>query len=265
MSTPFRRDYKVDILVRGKDNSDLTWRLFDSIKRQTDPELYQLTYVDNGSARQPITQMLMAQFPEHQYLLLPRNYGSIRAINLGLSVAMENPAPYTLIMDNDTTIPEGDRNWLERWIGYFDDERVGAAGAVSDYVSGYQFCEAVPDLYQKDWKVEKPGQPVEQGFKEPYALPLLVSFAMMLRKKAVSQTGTFDELYQPGNFEDYDYTLRMHMAGWRCIIANSVWIHHKGSQTFKDMGFQNLLEINQQKFIDKWGKERLAEVGVVIS
>lgn len=245
----------VDILIRGVGNLDQTVKCIRSIHKNECGIPYQRIYVDNGSR---IDEHFIDLFNylygvETTLVRLPFNHGSVRAINVGLQMAMLSPAPYILLLDNDTEIPSGDTGWLARWLKYFEDEKVGAAGAVSDYVSGAQHADAVTDRFQRDFKTLSEGVVTAEGFKEPQAQPLLVSFAMMLRKSAVEQVGLWDERYEPGNYEDYDYSLRLRQAGWKLVVADSVWIHHKGSQTFGKMGFENLLQVNKQKFEDKWG------------
>ena len=259
MSNPFRREpYKVDILVRGHENVALTAALLSSIRRNTDPALYQVTYVDNGS--EPTNfQQLVKNHPEAQFVRLPFNHGSVRAINCGLSLSLLSDAEYVLLMDNDTEVPAGDGGWLDRFVSYFDDAAVGAAGAVSDYVSGNQQAEAAPDTYTRDWEEDGRG-----GVKAPPEMPILVSFAMMLRKEALHKVGFFDERFEPGMAEDYDWTLRAREAGYTCVVAKSVWIKHVGSQTFGKMGFNNILQGNYTKLVDKWGIEGLAKLGIEV-
>jgi GT2 family glycosyltransferase len=175
-------------------------------------------------------------------------------------LALFSPAEFVLLLDNDTEIPANDKLWLDRFISYFDDEQVGAAGAVTDYVSGFQNCEALPDTFTRAWEEGN-----EAGVKGNLELPVLVSFAMMLRKSAFMATGFFDELFEPGNHEDYDYTLRIRQAGYKAVIAGSVWIHHRGSQTFKAFDFNELLQVNGRKLIDKWGVEQLSEMGLEVA
>jgi GT2 family glycosyltransferase len=257
----FRRTYDVDILVRGWGNSALTRECLNSILHQTDMSRVMVTYVDNGSPRDELLNLMtLYRSASFQFVALPFNHGSVRAINIGMALAAQSSAPYVLLLDNDTAIPDGDMDWLDRWLGYFADEKVGAAGAVSSYTSGIQNAEVNPDLYQKNWEEGE-----EFGMSEPPDIPVLVSFAMMLRKAAVVQTGLFDEQFEPGNCEDYDYAIRMRRAGWKAIVANSVWVHHKGSQTFGKMDFQKLLNTNFDKLLQKWGQPYLESMGLRFS
>ena len=258
MSDFRRADYPVDILIRGVENVALTAACLSSIRRNTDPALYQVTYVDNGSDPANFYQ-LVKNNPDVQFVRLPFNHGSVRAINTGLLMALQSPSEFVLLMDNDTEVPGGDADWLPRLMAYFDDERVGAAGAVSSYVSGLQQAEQAPDTYTKDWQDNG-----REGFKEQPDAPVLVSFAMMLRKQAVREIGLFDERYEPGMGEDYDFVLSLRKAGWRAVVANSVWVKHVGSQTFGKMGFDDLLQASYAKLVDKWGIDGLRELGIEV-
>lgn len=258
----FRRDYEVDILIRGYNNLDLTECCIGSIIANTEQPTYEITYVDNGS--RPYLDLIttITRFGGMNVILLPFNHGSVRAINLGLAMALFSSSKYILLLDNDTEIPEGDTTWLQRFISYFEqDEKVGAVGAVTDYVSGFQHADKMIDIFQKAWQNE---ETKEQGLDTSPEMPLLVSFAMMLRKTAVQEVGFFDESFEPGNCEDYDYTLRLREAGYKCLVGQSVWIHHKGSQTFQQFNFPQLLQTNMGKLIKKWTIPKLAEMGLKV-
>jgi GT2 family glycosyltransferase len=250
--------HKVDILIRGYNNQALTYACIASIIRNTPPELCRVTYVDNGSDV-PAFNHLVKSFPGMTFIRFPVNYGSVTAINAGLALSLMSPAEFILLLDNDTEIPAGDSDWLPRWLAYFDDSEVGAAGATTNYVAGYQHTESMPDTYTKDWQ-EEDGR---GGVKEPPSVPVLVSFAMMFRKSVFEEVGMFDERFNPGMAEDYDYTLRIRQAGYKCVVANSVWIHHAGSQTFsKHFDFNALLKASYEKLIDKWSIEGLKALGL---
>lgn len=247
MGAPFRVETECDILVRGSGQAELTRACLRSLYDGTQDVTFTVTYVDNGTPPGRFRRLL-AEFPQAQYVRLPYNAGSVRGINLGLSVALWSSAPYVLLLDNDAEVPAGDPGWLRRFIGYLADPKVGAAGAISDYVSGVQNVRAYPDRTL--------GTP-------PTPATVLVSFALLLRKAAVEQVQFFDERYEPGNFEDYDYCLQLRQAGWKCVVADSVWLHHRGSQTFGRLGFAELLQRNQGLFVQKWGAPFLRSLGLL--
>lgn len=259
----YRKPAEVAILIRGWGNTDLTRSLLRSIRDNTEGPSHSIYYVDNGSDVAEFAEVLM-EFPEACHIRLPFNHGSCRAINVGVAMAALTDAKYFLLLDNDTEVPKGDKGWLKRMVGYFDEEKVGAVGAVTDRVSGRQNCEALPDFYQKDWT---DADKKRGGYKNQPNWPVLVSFAMMVRRDALRDIGWFaDEQFEPGNAEDYDLCLRMNQKGWQCRIATSVWIHHKCHTTFKKIGLDNLLQSNMAKLTAKYGgRESLLKLGLRVA
>ncbi len=232
----------VDVIVVGWDNFELTRRCLDSVSRVLAPD-WQVIYVDNGSRLEGLLA-LMRDDPWMNLITSPFNHGFVRGVNLGLAAALFSPAPYVLLLNNDAWAPEGDAGWLARMASHFQDETVGAVGAVTDRVFGYQ-------------RRAKSGDGVTEA-------PVLIAFAMMIRKSAFQKVGFFDERFSPGNFEDFDYSVRLRRAGWKLVVAESVWLHHQMHATLERLDLPGLLETNRQKFVEKWGVDRLHAMGIAV-
>ena len=241
-------DPLVDIVVVGWDNFELTRRCLDSISQVLVPD-WQVTYVDNGSRLEGLLA-LMRDYPWMNLITSPFNHGFVRGVNLGLACALFSKAPYVLLLNNDAAAPEGDRTWLERMVSHFHDEQVGAVGAVTDRVFGFQ-RRPKPD-----------GRPVDVLTE---AL-VLIAFALMIRKSAFQQVGFFDERFTPGNYEDFDYSVRLRRAGYKLVVAESVWLHHEMHTTLDQLNvpLDALLANNRQKFVEKWGEATLREMGIAV-
>jgi O-antigen biosynthesis protein len=247
-------------LVRGWGNCQLTARCLASLRKFCSPSILRIIYVDNGSTLKEYLH-LIEQFPDVEFIRFPENQGSCRGINAGMALAALEPHEFVLLMDNDTEVPVADDWWLERWISYFDDPKVGAAGATSNYVTGIQNIEAIPDTYMKEWQHEN-----RVGKKGPLTTSGLISFALMFRRASLESIGWFaDEQFEPGNSEDLDLCFRLVEHGWICVVAQSIYIHHKGSQTFNKLNFKQLLTTNVNKLIQKYGEERLNRLGVTVN
>jgi GT2 family glycosyltransferase len=203
-----------------------------------------VTYVDNGSERDRLMQLMRDYGRRLNVLTQPSNQGFVRGVNLGLACALFSKAPYVLLLNNDAAAPEGDRTWLERLCEAFADDVVGAAGCVTDRVFGYQ-------------RRERPGNGVTEA-------PVLIAFALMIRKSAFQKVGFFDERFTPGNYEDFDYSVRLRRAGYKLVVAESVWLHHQMHATCERLDLPTLLEDNRQKFVEKWGDATLAEMGISV-
>jgi GT2 family glycosyltransferase len=238
----------VDIIIPGWENFELTRRCLDSIMNKKAGVGYRLIYVDDGSERLGVKQVV-SDYPAVTTVLLTEHRGFCRAMNLGLAVALFGKAEYVLWLNNDVAVPEGDDGWLRRWGMHFDDSRVGAVGAVTDRVFGFQRRDKV-----------HPGNPAA------VSAPVLIGFATMVRKAAFKEIGFLDERYDPGNFEDFDYSVRLRRAGWELLVAEDVWLHHEMHATLHKLNvpLDALLETNRQKFVEKWGDATLREMGISV-
>jgi GT2 family glycosyltransferase len=239
----------VDIIIPGWGNFDLTRRCLNSIRSKQPGVGYRLIYVDDGSDDRAGLLALVHDCPDVTMVLATEHRGFCRAMNLGLAVALFGKAEYVLWLNNDVAVPRGDEDWLARWVAHFDYKAVGAVGAVTDRVFGFQRRDKV-----------HPGNPPVVN------VPVLIGFAMMLRKEAFKGIGFLDERFDPGNYEDFDYSVRLRRAGWELLVAEDVWLHHKMHATLDQLNvpLDALLANNRQKFVEKWGADVLHEMGIAV-
>ena len=241
----------IDIIVRGKDNHELTRLCLDSIAENTAAE-NRIILVDDGS--QPAYE-----FECDYYVRSERSRGAVTATNLGLSVSMNLDGDYVVVMDNDAEVPRGDLGWLDRFVKELEAyPNTAVVGATSGYVSGDQFILACPQTYTGDWKNE---DGTRWGYKDNAPVRAFVSFCCLMRKDVVRQVGLWDERYNPGNYEDTDYAVQVRNAGYDIRVARSVYIHHRGHSTFGPK-MTELMEANHLKFARKWGVGRLWDMGL---
>ncbi|REE86232.1 hypothetical protein A8990_111129 [Paenibacillus taihuensis] len=90
----------------------------------------------------------------------------------------------------------------------------------------------------------------EAGQTEP--MYRLFGFCMLFKSSMFERIG---ELDSPGHYEDDDYSLRARMRGYNLLMCKDVFVHHKGSASFKRKDpkeLQQLVERNWSLFISKW-------------
>lgn len=234
----------VDILIPGHENMPYTRRLLRSLK-QTEGVPCQVFYIDNGTAPYDVGQ-LVSDYPELVVIRLPRQVGFVRAINAGTAQAMMSPSEYVLWLNNDVEVPANDPGWLARMLEPFADPAVAGVGAVSDHVFGHQNRTQAGE----DW----------------IDVPILIGFALCLRKEALLSLSSpfLDEHFGLGNYEDWDISLRLHEKGYRLIVNEQVWLKHKMHATFSklDVDMPALLSANLRYLVDKWGVDKLRELGI---
>ena len=246
----------IDIVVRAKDGHALTRECLQSIRKNTPPGSYRLILVDDGS------DPALGDVLTDVYIRSRQNCGAVTATNAGIGFALwTEPEGHVLVMDNDTVIPDGDMGWLSRMEAEFvaGGLRTGAVGATTNYASGFQHVLRVPQTYSADWLDEKAGR---GGMAQNPPVPVFVSFAVLIRKDVLRQLGPWDQRYNPGNWEDTDYSVQLRLAGWEIRVARSVYVKHVGHQTFKG-NLARLLRENGEKFAAKWGVGTLFDLGIV--
>lgn len=238
----------VDIVIRAKNGHEATIGCLWSLRGTEYP--HRLTLVDDGS--RPFHN------PDVDFLVRCRDSrGAVSATNLGLAVALQQDGDYVLVLDNDARVPVHDPGWLGRFVAELEDggPKVAAIGATSSKVNPPQHILTVPQTYTGDWQSEH-----GKGVKANPPVIWFVSFCVLLRKSVVRELGFWDERFNPGNWEDTDYSFRIREAGYLIHVARSVYLHHDCHATFgSEVG--KLLRVNQGKFLHKWGAGRCWDRG----
>lgn len=286
-----KRDYRATIIVRAYGDPEVTDKCLRSLGDQHDVHL---VLVDQEGSYMN-SSLWDSSWKHHPFtvVMTPENVGAVRATNIGLQLAMLDTSPIIIVLDNDVEVPEGDTEWLDRWLAHFDDEDVAAAGAVSDRVSGLQCVESNQPRYTKDFKADD-----EQGVAGQIVAPWLVSFACAYRKDALvrmpSPTTTlgtirswlrkesgptlddyryahlWDERFSPGQWEDIDVSIRLTCpwaleGRWKLVVAQDVYFHHRCHESFKKLGnFDELLVRNIKQGCEKWTSELVGTIGQTV-
>jgi len=245
---------KVDIVIRAKNGHALTADCILSIKSNTPPGSYRIILVDDGS------DPIYPQMDQDYTVRSDVSSGAVTATNLGLQIALALDGDSVVIFDNDTRVPDGDTTWLERWVTALNEQPdTACVGATTNYANPPQHILACPQTYTADWQDDKAGK---WGVKDGPAVVWFISCAVLFRKDVIRRLGLWDERFNPGNWEDTDYAMRVRDAGYAIRVAQSVYIHHEGHKTFSD-DLQRLLVVNGQKFRAKWGLGKLYDMGIV--
>jgi GT2 family glycosyltransferase len=227
------------IIIPTCDGWDNLRQCIRSIEDNT-PEVYEIIVIDNGSEKIP---RWLAAFPQVKVIRNDTNRGFAAANNQGLAIAR---GQYLCLLNDDTEVTPG---WLTRLIGtlkrYPD---CGIVGPMTDYASGPQGVQT--------------GYDIREHWGQSDDTERLVGFCLLLRREVYEQIGPMDERYGLGNFDEDDYEVTARLAGWHLRMVRDVWIHHKGSQTFKRLGidYDSLLAHNEALFREKWS----AREGVLV-
>lgn len=179
--------------------------------------------IDNASS-DGSADFMRQKFPRVKLVEMDRNHGHSHACNVGLEKASGD---YVLIMDYDTVVGE---EWLSplvqsmssdpdagicvsRAIFYPEKEVIHSDGGWAHYAgnmilkNGYSPLKGAPDHCEE---VGAAG-----------------STSMLVDRKKALEIGGFDEDYFI-YLNDFEFSLRMRLAGYRCLSVPKSIIYHKG-------------------------------------
>ncbi|MBM4145211.1 MAG: glycosyltransferase [Nitrospira sp.] len=243
------KEQLVSIVILTHNQLEHTIKCLDSIKTHT-PEPHEIIIVDNNSTDGTLGYLrdYMKARANLRVISNNSNRGFAGGNNQGISLAHGS---YILLLNNDTVVTQG---WLSRMLNvlerYPDTDIVGP---MSNYVSGQQLVHKIGykklselDSFANRWSEEHKGQ--------SFSIHRVVGFCLLAKREVIDRIGGLDERFGSGNFEDDDFCIRAALAGCKARIAQDVFIHHTGRQTFEGAGidFSKSLERNWELFKAKW-------------
>jgi len=244
------------IVILTYNELDCTRECLESIDHNT-PEPHEIILVDNGSSdgTVPYLRELCAQDDRYRLVENGTNLGFAAGCNIGMRLARGGRI---LLLNNDVVVPRG---WLSGLLQCLEREPdAGIVGPMSNEVAGAQ---RVSDTgYRSTDELEEFARSFarENGGRRVPA-DRLVGFCMLFRREVVEAVGELDESFGSGNFEDDDFCLRAALAGYGCVIAGDVFIHHYGSRSFKAnrIDYARAMATNRARYDAKWDLARLDE------
>lgn len=243
---------RVLVVIVSYEALDCLRLCLSSIWGNTNYSDYHVVVVDNASS--PAVLEYLQQEQERQTRLTvirnPTNLGFARANNIGLASTAYD---FAVLLNNDTIVTPG---WLSGLIAHLeDDPTLGMVGPTTNWANN-QARIPVPyyslhdlESFSEQFTSTQPGRRQE--------VATLAMFCVALPRHILQIVGPLDESFGLGLFEDDDYAMRLHRAGYRLAVARDVFVHHWGWASFGNLtqkAYDQLFALNQARFEAKWGK-----------
>jgi GT2 family glycosyltransferase len=179
--------------------------------------------VINDASDAPTTEWLRVQ-PGLVLLENAENLGFVRTANRGL---LFSDAPWVCLLNSDTLLTEGA---LERMLaGCEKDPTIGLSCPLSN--GAVNLSVKLPpgeDVFSFARRVARTSPALY-----PDAVTI-VGFCLLVKREVIRTLGVFDEIFGRGYCEETDLHYRARAAGWRCVVADDTWIHHREGGSFAD-------------------------------
>ena len=212
-----------DILLPVHNALSYVREAIDSLLECTDERQYRLLLLDDASDHETarVLEQIASAHRHIRVLRLPENRGFVAACNLGYQ---HSSAPFVVVFNSDVVVTPG---WLDRLLTCAaSDPRIASVNPLTNHASQI----AVPMIPGSSYL----GMDALLRQRRPQYPDVVtgVGFCMLLRRSALEQVGFFDPVFGRGYCEDSDLCMRLTEAGYRTVVADNVYVYHRGSASF---------------------------------
>ena len=252
---------KYAFVILSYNNTYLLQKCIESIYTNCAPNTYTLIILDNNSTDG--TKEWLAEWGEKHdeaYVILnDDNSGFSGGNNIACQYLPDEADVFFL--NNDTRITANAAFWLR--MALYETDEIGAVGAIQNYFNTNK---------NEDINYPVVEQYMEHGAKVnvPMAnagefVSKLCGFAMLVRRDAFDKVDGFDERFNPGYYEDDDFSLQLREAGYELVVSHNSFIYHAGSQSFRKIGiYDELLASHRKILVEKWGFDSTVDAALSV-
>lgn len=173
----------------------------------------------------------------------PDNLGFVKSCNLGIGLGS---GAYVVLVNSDVVVPPF---WLSRMIACAQsDPRIASVNPFTNHAANIN----LPMPSGANFMV----MDTLLGQGTPKAYPDVVTgvgFCILFKRHILERVGLFDPAYGKGYCEESDLCMRLTTAGYRTVLADNVYVYHKGGAAFADKKERYLA--NRKLFDRRWKHE----------
>lgn len=225
----------VDLIVLSCNNCDINKIFIKNLKNNSDLSKIRVIWVDNGSTDSSIDYLKNNLPEDHVLNLQERNLGVINGRNIGwdISNSQKELSEYIMFLDNDQFVG---KDWLESYL---------------------KLTNKYDLIGWEAWKMNNNFLPICRA-KANEEFNYVGCGGMFLKREVSNKIGKFDHIFNPSYFEDPDYCMRVHKAGFKITWNKNSNIEHLPHQTLGKAADKNDRFIKSLKaFRNKWNGERM--------
>jgi len=227
------------LIVISYKEASYTKQCVESIRASTDLP-YRILLIDNASGKETTDVLRTLEGEDLELVLNEKNLGWVGGVNQGLA---RDGYRYYCVMNNDLIVYPG---WLR--------EMVAVAEA-----------DAAVGLVNPEWNIPKQFNEDHKRFYEHVMLKRRESsidtdfargFCFLIKPQVIAAIGGLGEDFAPGYYDDWDYSMRALVCGYRCARALKGFVHHIKNVSYgvAAVGTKQLLAEKQVVFEKKWGR-----------
>lgn len=238
----------ISIIIPIYNAHEMTQECIEAVRLTTTD--YELILIDNGSI--PPIEKPYAGFTDVTLIRNDINLGFPAAVNQGIR---EAKGDVICLLNNDVIVTPGAINTLAELL-----DEYSVIGPTTGYCAGVQKVQTpIYNNLDELNEVAKQATEVFGGIIDDVSF--VTGFLMLFSKALYEEIGEFDESMWPCSGEEIDFCFRAKQAGHRIGVARGVYVHHEGSQTFRQMQDDKQIDYGKicqdcdKHLVDKWGAD----------
>ena len=245
----------ISVIVVNWNTKDLLKKCLDSVYRTIDNLIIEVIVVDNASTDGSLA-MLENDFPLAIKINNQENKGFGAANNQALAVMQ---GKYTLLLNTDTILQPQTVNKLWDFCEANDKAAIvcgqllNIAGTKQNSIASFPSLltlAANTSLLEYLFPQYYPSKRYE--YSAPIEVDSAIGACIMIRKKALDETGFFDERYF-FFFEETDLAYTMRLQGWKIYqVPDALVFHLQGQSVGHNINSRIEFYRSRYQFLKKW-------------
>lgn len=237
-------EINVDIIIPVYNNLSLVKDCLSEVIKCTNESVNMFIIDDHSDS---ITNNYLKRVSEKHHNVFyhknTNNMGFVKTCNKGFSLGK---SPFVVFLNSDVIVTP---HWLERMIACMEsDPKIALVNPFTNYAANINIPIAPgANVYSMDEVLRK------QNYSYLPDIVTGVGFCMLLRRSIIEKVGLFDEIYGKGYCEESDLCMRLTTQGYRTVVADNVYVYHKGRSSFSDRDERYFT--NRKIFDKRWKKE----------
>lgn len=223
---------RLSVIIPSRNGYDLISRILNDLFEKTDYPALEVIVIDNGTTDIRVLDLYKSysvRFSAFSVYIEPATFNFARAVNKGIALAS---GEHYLILNNDIEIIEP--GWLKEMVSCLSFSATGVVGAKLLYPNGkIQHAGVIAGFggLAGHWYLNK-----NRNFGGPLnrlhlrnSMTCVTGAAMLLSGDCVRAVGAWDEASFAVAYNDVDYCLRAHRAGFNVVWTPFACLYHHES------------------------------------
>ncbi len=223
-----------------------------SLKEDPD-SAYPVLVLDDASPDPQVEATLAALCQEFGFLYLRKavNSGFVGTVNLGFGYSAPRDV---VVLNSDIVLP---KHWLRRLqAAAYSRSNVATATPLTNYggiISVPYRNLPTPELTTiNELNLAETDDLIQKSSLKLYPfIPTAVGHCVYFRRNALDALGYFDETFAPGYGEEVDFSQRAILSGFAHVVADDLYIYHKGSASFGENPAKRKIQSEHEEIIER--------------